>query len=133
MRVYDPEAGCVLLELEGFTDGVNGVKCFEASWAPHRPHVAAVSNDCNAKVWDGEDGRLVCSLRGHTRYVITLAVYKEHVGGRDRIVTACNDYDIKVWDAETGALVHTLQGHQDAPVCLATFKSAGGAIRLVSG
>jgi hypothetical protein len=62
-------------------------------------------------VWDGETGQLLANLESHGRQMLCVAVWKEHVDGRehDRIATADNHSEVSVWDGETFALLQTLQ------------------------
>src|ERR1019366_2977127 len=50
---------------------------------------------------------LLCTLSGHTRDVIAVAVTPD---GR-RAVSASDDWTLKVWELETGRELHTLAGH----------------------
>jgi WD40 repeat protein len=131
LSVYDPEAGQLLCDTQGHTSYIYTLACFESSSEPRQPYVVSGSDDRTAKLWDGEGGGLVHSLEGHQDGIFLLAVYKEHVGGCDRIATGSHDRSIKVWDAKTGSLVHTLRGQSNG--CLAVYESSEGSWRLVSG
>jgi WD40 repeat protein len=126
--VYDPEAGLLLHDLQGHSGWVCALNCFESSSEPHRLVAVSSSKDGTTKVWDAEAGRLLHTLEGASSSV---QVYKEHVGGRDRIVTATSSV-LQVWDAETGTLVREVQGNGTGIGLLQVYQSAEGPWRLVS-
>jgi len=67
--------------------------------------LASASKDHKATVWDVNNGRVACSLSGHTAAVTALKW-----GGQGLIFTGSQDRTVKVWAAD-GKLVRTLQGH----------------------
>jgi hypothetical protein len=58
--------------------------CLKVTLPPILPIVLRVGSS----VWAPEEGLLLQRLQGHTQRVQSVAVYREHVTGRDRIVTA---------------------------------------------
>jgi sugar lactone lactonase YvrE len=64
-------------------------------------------SDNTVKVWEAESGRLLRSLKGHTRSVNAVAVSPD---GRF-IVSGSSDNTVKVWEAESGRLLRSLEGH----------------------
>jgi WD40 repeat protein len=129
LRVYDPEAGSVLHHLEGHADTITDLACIaSSSAAPHHPRLVSASDD--AKVWDTETGEWLADLRGHRNWVMSVAVWKEHTGGHDRIATT-DHLKVKILDGEAFTLMHDL----DCGPCrgLLAFKSAQGPTRLLVG
>jgi WD40 repeat protein len=138
LRVYDPEAGSVLRRLQGRTqvkahgDGVFDLACIaSSSAAPHPARLVSTSWDGTAKVWDGETGELLANLRDHGGAVRSVAVWKEHTGGHDRIATTGYDRHVKVWDGEAFTLLHDLDCGSDHR--MVAFMSAEGLQRLLAG
>jgi WD40 repeat protein len=139
VRVYDPEAGSVLHRLKGrdyvraHHDSVTALACIaSSSAAPHHPRLVSASYDGAVKVWDGETGEMLADLRGHGGPVKTVAVWKEHTGGHDRIAVAGDYRRVKVWDGEALTLLHDLDCGGKVSRLLA-FKSAEGPARLLVG
>jgi WD40 repeat protein len=132
--LHDLDSGEQVHALQGcHTDRITALAWFEPSWAPGQCILVSASWDHMAKVWDAETGRLLHSLTGHTHDVESLALYKEPVGGRDRIVTGSRDKSIKIWDAETGVLLRTLKGSYGAIISLAIYQPPGRGHRLLAG
>jgi hypothetical protein len=93
LRIHDLD-GSVLHDLNGHTDRVIALACVEASSAaPHHPRVVSTSGDHTAKVWDGETGEMLAELRGGAQQgvMVSVVVWKEHMGGHDRIATSGDD------------------------------------------
>jgi WD40 repeat protein len=128
VRVYDPEAGSLLHHLDGHDDRIRSLACIaSSSAAPHHPRLVSGSDDAKIQVWDGETGERLASLEGFWSGVASVAVWKEHTGGHDRIATA-EHRRLKIWDGETFELLHDLEctSHR-----LLAFKSAEGPHRLL--
>jgi WD40 repeat protein len=132
VRVDDPEAGAVLHRLVGHVDEIKDLACIaSSSAAPHHPHLVSASHDRTAKVWDGETGEMLADLPGRGP-VKSVAVWKEHTGGHDRIATADVDCKTQVWDAEAFTLLHDLRRDGDAMTRrVSAFQSAEGPARLL--
>jgi WD40 repeat protein len=129
LKVYDPDAGSVLHDLEGHADIITGLACTaSSSAAPHHPRLVSASLDGTAKVWDGETGERLADLRGHQGSVFSVAVWKEHTGGRDRIATASRGRTVKIWDGEAFTLLHDLDCGASSHVL--ALDSAEGPTRL---
>jgi WD40 repeat protein len=133
VEVYDPEAGSVrrfdTSHSHCFT--IHDLACIASSSAtPHHPLVVTASDDGTAKVWDGETGGWLADLRGHKSSVRSLAVWKEHTGGHDRIATTDWSNNLRVWDGETFTLLHELAVGSRIWRALA-FESAEGPTRLL--
>jgi WD40 repeat protein len=129
LRVYDPEAGSTLHGLEGHADIITGLACIaSSSAAPHHPRLVSTSWDGTAKVWDGETGEWLADLRGHDSPFSSVAVWKEHTGGHDRIATASDVGQVKIW-GEALTLLHDLDC--DSHWRMLPFESAEGPARLL--
>jgi WD40 repeat protein len=130
VRVYDPEAGSVLHTLRGHAKRIADLACIaSSSAAPHHPRLVSASDDGTARVRDGETGEMLADLRGHEGGITSVAVWKEHTGGHDRIATA-GSFNIKVWDGEALTLLHDL-ALDYRPSGLWAFESAKGPTRLL--
>jgi WD40 repeat protein len=134
LRVYDPEAGSTLHRLDGHTQHITTLACIaSSSAAPHHPRLVSVSWDRKAKVWDGETGEVLGDLGGHQGRVMSVAVWKEHTGGHDRIALGDNDGHVKVWDGEALTLLHDLGrcGDPGTNMRFVAFESVEGPTRLL--
>lgn len=58
-------------------------------------------------VWDAKTAKRVKTLKGHTDWVVGLAIS----GDGTRLASASLDLSAKVWDLETGKTVQTFKGH----------------------
>jgi WD40 repeat protein len=83
----------------------------------HGEHVVSVAYSTDSRrivsaggsyiiIWDGENGRELATLSGHTGNVHSVAYSPD---GK-RIASGSYDGTIKVWDAETGRLLRTISG-----------------------
>jgi WD40 repeat protein/tRNA A-37 threonylcarbamoyl transferase component Bud32 len=82
--------------------------------------------DPGSKVWDGQTGAELLTLKGHTDRV-GLASFSPD---GSRILTAGFDHTARVWDAQSGAEVFPLKGHTDR-ITSASFSPDGS--RLLTG
>jgi WD40 repeat protein len=131
LQMYDPEAGSALHCLEGHLSAIQDLACIaSSSAAPHHPRVVSACYDRTVKVWDGETGEWLADLGRHTGPVRSVAVWKEHTGGRDRIALGDDAGRIKIWDGEALTLLHDLEGGH-AVKKLSAFRSAEGPARLL--
>ncbi len=78
------------------------------------------------KVWDGDKGTLVLSLKGHSDTVASVALSPDGM----RIASGSTDQTVKLWDAARGAELLSLFADVNGVNSVAT--SADGK-RLVSG
>jgi uncharacterized membrane protein len=76
---------------------------------------AGSSDKKRVRVWSGEDGTLLQTLKGHhSRSVEALAV-----GLDGKVYSGSRDTTICVWSGESGAHLNTLRGHVNMITCLA--------------
>jgi WD40 repeat protein len=134
LQIYDPEAGSLLHRLQHkdcYSSYSTEPACIESSSvAPHHPRlVVGDPMGSGAVVWDGETGKLLTELEGGGGGVGSVAVWKEHTGGHDRIATSAY-LAIRVWDGETFTLLHTLDC-RNTGAALSAFPSAEGTHRLL--
>jgi WD40 repeat protein len=118
VRVWDLEKGCQLHVLEGhfsedplrslLANDPIGVITSVAVSRDGRYAVSA-SDDQTLKVWDIDAGKELRTLKGHTGWVLGVAI-AESENGRFA-VSASADQTVKVWDLETGQERRTLCGH----------------------
>jgi hypothetical protein len=137
--VYDPEAGTLLHRLVGQAGNIYSISCFEASFGAPHVHVVSSCRGGMVRLWSLQTGLMIHSLE-HDCEVLRVAAYKEHLQGRDRIVTADEWGVIRVFDAETGTLHRSLTGHHGEVDRLLVFElwegprllssSADGSVRL---
>ncbi len=75
-------------------------------------NVVTGSLDHDLRLWDGQTGKLLKVMRGHTDDVSALAVHRQD--GKTIIASGAQDHSIKLWDGRTGRFLRTLadQGTQ---------------------
>jgi WD40 repeat protein len=130
--VYDPEAASALHHLQGHTCDIHDVACIaSSSAAPHHPRLVSASWDGTAKVWDRETGEMLADLPGHGGGTRSVAVWKEHTGGHDRIATTGGGGRTKVWGGEAFTLLHDLDCGSQSMDRLLAFEWAEGPARLL--
>jgi WD40 repeat protein len=130
VRVNDPEAGSGLHSIDGHEGFVTDLACIaSSSAAPPHPRLVSAAFCGTVRVWDGKTGEMLADLRGHVRGMVIVAVWKEHLGGHDRIATHDNA-GVRVWDGEAFTLLHLLPC--GAPIeRLLPFESAEGGYHLL--
>jgi WD40 repeat protein len=131
VRVYDPEAGSMLHDLGDYYERIAGLACIDSS-SPGGggTRVVAACRIGDASVWDGETGELLTELRGRNDGLKSLAVWKDHRAGNDRIATWDLAGEVKVYDGEALELLHTLDCHARGDLLL-PLQSAEGPHRLL--
>lgn len=123
------------LLLHGHRNGVLDVafspECLNASEAPAEQcewHLATVSMDRTAKVWDAS-GRELFTLSGHTSGVTSAAFSPDG----SRLATASLDGTVKVWDTATGRELMRLLGSIGNVHSVAFTPLDGGAHLVIGG
>ncbi|MCP4654260.1 MAG: hypothetical protein GY856_02455 [bacterium] len=96
------------------------------AWEPNGACLASVSGDETMKIWDGQSGRLLQTLEGHTERVFSVA----WDSSGSRLASGSKDKTVKIWDGRNGRLLHTLEGHTETVTSVA-WESSG--YRLASG
>ncbi|HND34396.1 MAG TPA: WD40 repeat domain-containing protein, partial [Myxococcota bacterium] len=81
--------------LHRLSPGLPDVRLTDVSISPHGPRIAAGSDDGRAFVWDGESGKLLAILPGHSDRVSTLEFCSDH-----NLVTGSWDHSFRIWDLE---------------------------------
>ena len=69
--------------------------------------MAATAFEGTTRVWKVQDGKVVCTLPGHTDFVRFVAFSRNGA----KIITTSDDKTARLWDSKTGRLLHTLSGH----------------------
>ncbi len=103
-KLWDADAGELVLTLIGHTDGVENV-AFNSTTR----YLATASEDNTAKLWDIDTGQEIRTFTGHTGGLNSLVFNPDGT----RLVTASDDNTIKIWDVNTGEVLYTLHGHEN--------------------
>ena len=90
------------------------------AFSPEGRRVVTGGTDESAKVWDVADGRLLLTLKGHTRPIRAVAFSPDG----QQIVTGSGDATARLWDAATGRSLFSLNGHK-GPVTSVAFSPDG--------
>ena len=87
----------------------------QALMSPDEKYVIQGHQDSLALLWDVNTGRVVRTLKGHEKMVISFLFTKD---GR-HVITASADRTIKLWDVNSGEELRTFTGHSDLVFALA--------------
>lgn len=79
-----------------------------AAYSPDGAHVVTASLDMKIIIWDATTGKLLLTLKGHTRCVYGAAYSPDGT----RIVSAGGDRKIIIWDAVTGKPLQIIDAPQ---------------------
>ena len=82
-----------------------------------RWYLASGSADNTIRIWNSTTGKLLKTLRGHTRWVTSLAVLQDGT-----LASGSNDGIIRIWNTTTGEILKTLRGHTDWVTSLAVLQ-----------
>lgn len=119
-RLWD---GTTATELFRFGRDRSPVSVFAAS---RDGRLAAIGGDDLVLLHDLTDGRVVHTLRGHSRRVTTA----DFNPGGSLVATGSADGDVRVWNTASGNLVRTLLGHHPA-IEAVRFDSDGRRLVIV--
>ncbi len=74
--------------------------------------LASGSYDKTVRLWDVQRGEVLAIMRGHAKWLQSLAFTAADGPLPDRLLVAGSDgQSVRVWDGETGRALHTLRGH----------------------
>jgi WD40 repeat protein/tRNA A-37 threonylcarbamoyl transferase component Bud32 len=77
------------------------------AWSPDGKRLATACHDHTARLWDGQTGKPLLVLRGHTGAVRGVSFSPDGT----RLATASYDQTVKLWDSSNGSLIATLKWH----------------------
>jgi eukaryotic-like serine/threonine-protein kinase len=88
--------------------------------------VLTSSNDRELRIWNGDSGKLLRTLRGHTGGVNALSVQGNIAA------SASSDGTIRLWDLDTGDMIRMIRGHAGSVFAVA-LQPGGGKIAASGG
>jgi ribosome assembly protein 4 len=116
VRFWDPSTACPKKTCLGHRQHV---LC--TAWAPDGLTFASADKSGEIRLWDPQTGalRVGNSLRGHTKWVTSLAFEPLHADGLcRRLVSSSKDSTLRVWNTMTGACDAQISGHIDSIECV---------------
>lgn len=100
IRIWHADDDRLLSTLHGYSRSI--------AWAPDGIRIAGASDgEYTILIRDGNDGRLVATLKGHLQSVNCVAWAPDGY----RIASASDDRTIRIWRADDGLMLSTLVGH----------------------
>ncbi len=114
VELWNVEDGRELLTFKGHASPVYGV-----AFSPDGTRLATTNEggrdlregpDGTAKIWEASTGRLLLTLRGHSRAVIGVSFSPD---GK-RLATSGKDATVRIWDALTGQELVVLHGQSES-------------------
>jgi WD40 repeat protein len=97
----------------------DAVGLYPPVWSPGKPLVMG-SQTKKLSVWDGNSGKRVCELEGHTNDVLSLAWKRD---GKT-LASGASDNTVRLWDIPSGNSLAVLAGHK-GPVYSLAFAPDG--------
>jgi WD40 repeat protein len=109
LGLVDMDTFKVVAQLEAGRGGERGEPnaLWLVTWSPDSRWLAAAASDHAVRIWDGKDGRLLGTLKGHSDWILGLCFSPD---GRT-LVSASDDDTARLWDVKSGKLIHTFAGH----------------------
>lgn len=128
-RVPLPESrgGAEPLALDHRDESGHGAIVRGAVWSPDGNRIASWAADLLIRLWDGDSGALLHTLKGHTDTVNRVAFHPDG----SVMASASYDHRVRLWDTVTGAPVRVIEGHG---LCVndVAFSPDGGVIASAS-
>jgi WD40 repeat protein len=84
-------------------------------FSPDSRRLVTASFDGTAKVWDVTTGKLLFTLKGHSK-AVWCAVFSPD--GKT-VATGGSDHTVRLWDADTGTFIREVAASEDAVLCVA--------------
>ena len=85
---------------------------WSAVWSPDGTMIASGDESAKALVWNGNSGKLLFALRGHSLSICSIAWSPDGT----KIVTASRDTYVRMWSSSSGAMLLALSGHSNTVV-----------------
>ena len=124
LRTFEPPTALTSRLIPGFiTQKGNGLDNVVA-YSPTGEAVVTRSDDGTAYLWNAKTGKLLRTLKGHTKAISSLAWSPD---GKT-IATGSSDSTVCVWNCETGELVVTLRGNTKSVISSVVFSADGETI-----
>lgn len=115
-RLWDCDTGTPLHTLKGHTSWVLVV-----SFSPDGSLFASGSMDNTVRLWNPVTGdSLGGALKGHTKWITSLAWEPFHVQARSRprLASASKDTTVRIWDVPLRRIDMVLSGHKGSVTCV---------------
>jgi WD40 repeat protein len=97
----------VIATLEGKVKRAKDRSVVGRFWSRDSRWIATVGSDHTVDIWDGDKGKPVSTLEGHTDWSLRVAFAPD---GKT-LVTASNDETARLWETATGKQLHVFTGH----------------------
>jgi WD40 repeat protein len=75
-------------------------------WSPGKPLVTGMYSN-KLSVWDGNSGKRLCQLEGHTRDILSVAWKRDGKA----LASGSSDNSVRLWEIPSGASLGVLAGH----------------------
>lgn len=105
IRLWDVEAGCVLLILKGHT---GRIRCL--LWSSDQKFVLSGSDDKTIRLWNVETGTCINVFREHSHWIMSLAWNTDYT----LAISGSNNHVVNFWDLQSGYCISSLKGYKGA-------------------